>query len=230
MASGKVGGDTSDPFAYVTAEVERPTGAVTADTLRQPATVVGLFRQRVQHMLRALTADSRSSQVLLTERATDCIQLAKAHCDYYMLHCFASTLSASSTPPSVQPILTTLFTTLAVSLMLDSLSDFLLAALLPVSPSAVSLLSGVLLAELVVLRPNAVALVDSFALPDMVLGPLGRYGGRVYEALFECVQSSGRGSDSRNGDAGDAINGAGIGNEVVDYWDELIRPLTESGD
>ena len=215
-ATGKVGDDLSaDPFAYITADVKHPTAAVTAETLRQPTAVVDLFRQRVQHKLRALTASSKSSQLLLTERATECIQLAKAHCDYYMLHCSASTLTASTTPTSVQPILATLFTTLSSSLMLDSLSDFLLASLLPVSSSAVSLLSGVLAGGLSVLRPNAVGLVDAFALPDMVLGPLGRYDGRVYEALFERVQSSGT-SDG----AQDADNG------VVDYWADLIRPLT----
>ena len=225
-STGKLSGDTTtDPFSYLTAEVRRSSAVVTAETLHQPTAVVELFRQRVQHMLRALTASSTSSQALLSERATECIQLAKAHCDYYMLDCFASTLAASSTPASVKPILATLFTTLASSLMLGSLSDFLLASLLPVSPSPVTLLSGVLSAGLAVLRPNAVALVDAFALPDMVLGPLGRYDGRVYEALFDCVRSSG-GSNAGAGGSGGTVEGAGNG--VVDYWDELIRPLTAS--
>ena len=212
--------EAADPFAYITAGLARSAAPLTAETLRQPAAVVSLFRQRVQHMLRALTASSSSSQALLSERATDCIRLAKAHCDYYMLDCFAATLSASaSTPASVRPILRTLFTTLAASLLLDSLSDFLLAALLPVSPSPAPLLSGLLAAELVALRPNAVALVDAFALPDMVLGPLGRADGRVYEALFECVQASGRSGGEEGEEA------AGLANGVVDYWQELVAPL-----
>ena len=230
-ASGKQSGDsTADPFAYLTTELQPSAAVVSVDTLRKPTAVVDLFRLRVQHMLRALTASSQSSSPLLTEKATDCIRLAKAHCDYYMLDCFASTLSASTTPSSVQPILASLFTTLAASLLLDSLSDFLLASLLPVSPSSLSLLSGELSAGLAQLRPNAVALVDAFALPDMVLGPLGRYDGRVYEALFDCVQSSDdsvRGSSS-GGDTGNGASSVGAGKEVVDYWAELIRPLTGS--
>ena len=224
QASGKTTGDTSaDPFAYLTAEVNRPTATVTMDTLHQPTAVVDLFRQRVQHMLCRLTASNDSSAVLLSKRATECIQLAKAHCDYYMLDCFASTLSASTTSPSVHPILSALFTTHSTSLLLDSLSDFLLASLLPATPSPVPLLSAVLTGGLAVLRPNAVALVDAFALPDMVLGPLGRYDGRVYEALFECVQASGGGERG-----GEASGGVGAGNGVVDYWVDLIRPLTGS--
>lgn len=35
-------------------------------------------------------------------------------------------------------------------------------------------------------RPNAVALVDAFEFPDNVLNSaLGRYDGKVYEALYE---------------------------------------------
>ena len=41
------------------------------------------------------------------------------------------------------------------------------------------------------IRPNAVALVDAFDYPDQVLNScLGRYDGRVYEALWDYCQQS----------------------------------------
>jgi len=41
------------------------------------------------------------------------------------------------------------------------------------------------------LRPNAVALVDAFDFPDRVLNStIGRFDGKVYEALYEAAQRS----------------------------------------
>ena len=48
-----------------------------------------------------------------------------------------------------------------------------------------------LLALFAEIRPNAVALVDAFDYPDKILQScLGRYDGRVYEALWEYCQQS----------------------------------------
>lgn len=41
------------------------------------------------------------------------------------------------------------------------------------------------------IRPNAVALVDAFDYPDQILQScIGRYDGRVYEALYEYAKRS----------------------------------------
>ena len=61
------------------------------------------------------------------------------------------------------------------------------------------------------LRPDALALVDAFNIPDFVIdSPLGRQDGDVYRALFEQVKNAPRATG------------------VPSYYDQLIRPLTDS--
>lgn len=53
------------------------------------------------------------------------------------------------------------------------------------------MLMNKLLALFAEIRPNAVALVDAFDYPDGILQScLGRYDGRVYEALWDYCQQS----------------------------------------
>ena len=59
------------------------------------------------------------------------------------------------------------------------------------SSSQADMLMNKLLALFAEIRPNAVALVDAFDYPDGILQScLGRYDGRVYEALWEYCQNS----------------------------------------
>jgi acyl-CoA oxidase len=64
--------------------------------------------------------------------------------------------------------------------------EFAASGALPASPAAFAILRARVKVVLAQLRPNAVPLVDAWNVPDYLLNScLGRYDGRVYEALYE---------------------------------------------
>ena len=58
------------------------------------------------------------------------------------------------------------------------------------------------------IRKDIIPLVDAFQLPDICLGPLGRYDGNVYESYLEETKK--------------ATPNAG---SVAPYWNSLVKPM-----
>ena len=199
---GKGSGGDEDPFDYLV-RPEEDVGEATPSALSSPQWLVRVMRVRAHRSLQRLLMMASSSQELLETRASACIDVARAHCDHYQLQCFASVVA--SAPDEVAGTLTDLLLLSGHTLLLSS-SSFLPCSPLPASsfPAVASLVSALL----VRLRPVVVPLTDAFALPDFVLGPLGRYDGRVYDALYEAVRGSGEKE-----------------NAVVEYWAELVKPM-----
>ena len=213
QATAAAAGADDDAFAYLTADAAPLPSPVSAATLSSPTFLLSLYRLRVLHCLRELFALSASPAVLLSAHATACIDLARHHCDLYQLRCFVSAVAAA--PPALSAVLTALCLLCALSSIAASPAGFLTASLL--SPAELRLLPPLLSTLLALVRRDAVGLTDAFALPDFVLGPLGRRDGDVYAAMFDMVRQGGGGG----GDGGSAA--------AAEYWDELVRPLTETG-
>jgi acyl-CoA oxidase len=208
LHSGRMDGE-DDPFDYLRqAEEEKDSGDVTLERLSSPAGMVGLFRLRAQWSMRALLGIERSPSKLLESSASACVEVARAHCDLFVLRQFAAAVEAA--PAELRAALTELLL-LSASTQLLASSSFLPASPLPASAyGTVAALQSSLLSRI---RPVAVPLTDAFALPDFVLGPLGRRDGEVYNALYEAVRRSGQ---RENGKA--------------QYWDEFIQPLVREAE
>jgi acyl-CoA oxidase len=113
---------------------------------------------------------------------------------------------------SVRTVLTQLFHLHAMTWLDRSLGSFAEHGVVRLPDGAAELRRGVR-DLLEALRPNAVALVDAWDYSDHILGScLGRYDGDVYTALAAFPHR-------------DPLNAT----EVVDGYDEFIRPLVTEG-
>lgn len=113
--------------------------------------------------------------------------LSRAYSEQILVTTFYNALtspSASTLSPPTPETLRTCFRLYALHTLDASASQFTLSN--AVSPTTLPRLPDALLALLSALRPHAVKLVDAWAVPDWLLdSALGRYDGRVYEALFD---------------------------------------------
>merc|ERR1711860_388628 len=107
----------------------------------------------------------------------------------YVVKQFTETLQRPGIDPNVLKSLQALCKLYAVQGMNERLGDFMQDGF--ISGQQAEMITEKLLALYAEIRPNAVALVDAFDYPDQVLQScLGRYDGRVYEALYEYAKSS----------------------------------------
>ena len=198
----KGSGGEEDPFDYLT-RPEEDVGEATPSALSSPQWLVRVMRVRAHRSMQRLLTMGSTSKDLLESRTSACIEVARAHCDYFTLRCFASVVATA--PAELAEVLTALLLLSGHSLLLSS-SSFLPVS--PLSPSSFPAMASLMSSLLARLRPSVVPLTDAFALPDFVLGPLGRYDGRVYDALYEAVRGSGKKENAK-----------------AEYWDELVKPM-----
>jgi hypothetical protein len=137
------------------------------------------------HQVQSGTAPHEAWNNSLVEIA----HLSKMHCLFTIVFSFSATLESEVKPrhPQLYPALKRLCDLFALYQVEQEMRFFLEGGYLS-SEQAVMVRQAVR-GLLVALRPDAVALVDAFNFSDHSLNScLGRYDGRVYEALYEFVQ------------------------------------------
>ncbi|XP_053381780.1 peroxisomal acyl-coenzyme A oxidase 1-like [Mercenaria mercenaria] len=117
------------------------------------------------------------------------VSAAKAHCEAYVVKLFSSVVNRNDLEPSVARVLQTLCKLYAVYGINERLGDFIHDGFL--DGQQADMILNQTLSLFAEIRPNAVALVDAFDYPDKILQScIGRYDGRVYEALYEYAKTS----------------------------------------
>eukprot|EP01121_Diplochlamys_sp_Union-15-3_P014609 TRINITY_DN4675_c0_g1_i1.p1 TRINITY_DN4675_c0_g1~~TRINITY_DN4675_c0_g1_i1.p1 ORF type:complete len:721 (+),score=132.72 TRINITY_DN4675_c0_g1_i1:28-2163(+) len=138
----------------------------------------------------------------------DLVTTAKAHCYYYVLHCFIEAIYKCE-DKQTKAILKKLCDLFALHNIELNLRWYLQGGF-------ISAAQGDLITEAVrslcrSIRREAVPLVDAFNLPDFLLRtPLGRKDGNIYQHYFELVKKA---PENKN--------------QVPPYYDELIKPLIQ---
>lgn len=117
------------------------------------------------------------------------VNAAKAHCQMYVVKLFSDIVSSPGMDAAVTEVLRTLCRLYAVYGINQRLGDFIQDGFL--NAQQADMILNKTLSLFAEIRPNAVALVDAFDYSDNVLQScIGRYDGRVYEALYEYAKSS----------------------------------------
>jgi acyl-CoA oxidase len=127
----------------------------------------------------------------IDEVKIDMMRMTYAHSYVLYVKGFRAKLDALKEGP-LHKVLVPLFELFCLTIM-DSgyekgggFGEFAASGALPASPAAFAILRARVKVLLAQLRPNAVSLVDAWNVPDYLLNScLGRYDGRVYEALYE---------------------------------------------
>lgn len=118
--------------------------------------------------------------------AVDLVQASRMHCYYVLLRGFVSEVRAVE-DAAVRAALGKLCSLFALQNTLENI-DYLVGYF---SAAAVRGIKEATRAMLAAVRPDAVALTDAFEFPDNVLNSaIGRYDGKVYEALYAAARSS----------------------------------------
>eukprot|EP01117_Protostelium_nocturnum_P000974 TRINITY_DN112_c0_g1_i1.p1 TRINITY_DN112_c0_g1~~TRINITY_DN112_c0_g1_i1.p1 ORF type:complete len:726 (-),score=301.95 TRINITY_DN112_c0_g1_i1:181-2358(-) len=131
--------------------------------------------------------------------------LARIHCDYFVVYCFANAISAI-TDPKIQSVLRNL-ANLHTFVTMEKYFGYLLEDGF-LTGEQTQLIRSQIRVLLRAIRPDAIPLVDAFNFPDFILNsPLGRYDGEVYKNYFDKVKN--------------APNAFG----KAHYWDRLIKPM-----
>jgi acyl-CoA oxidase len=173
--------------------------AVIVDDLRDPRVYLHAFERRAAHHLRCLY-QRHSQGAPFAECHVDVERVVRAHAELYVVSSFVEALypqyafgnpqsATSSIPQPIHRVLGRLCDLFALSRLVNELGDHLEAGYLQSMHGPLAR-AGVrrLLQEV---RPDALALVDAFNLSDRRLGSaLGRWDGRVYEALAAMAQAS----------------------------------------
>lgn len=119
--------------------------------------------------------------------SVDIMKTALAHCHIYPVQVFIDYINDVE-QPDIKSVLTDLCKLYCVHGIMENLGIFTLPGLL--NELQVSTLNNAMFELLKKIRPNAVAIVDAFAISDRKLNStLGRYDGRVYEALYDYAMS-----------------------------------------
>lgn len=117
------------------------------------------------------------------------VNAAKAHCQAYVVKMFNSVCNRPGFDSEVAKVLQTLCKLYAVYGINQRLGEFLQDGFL--NAQQADMILNKTLSLYAEIRPNAVALVDAFDYPDEVLQScIGRYDGKVYEALYEYAKTS----------------------------------------
>lgn len=119
----------------------------------------------------------------------DAIRVSDAHCLYVLISNFAKGVEhLDASQPQLAPIMRSCCNLFALWWMQDSISDFLESGYFDATQAG--LLRRALRQQLGVVRRDAVPLVDAWGHSDHALrSALGRYDGRVYEALLASAQA-----------------------------------------
>jgi len=139
------------------------------------------------------------------------ILLSRAHCEYYKLQTFADVIEKNKTAnPEIVTLLTNLCLLYALSNIEKDLGTFRDNDF--ISSEQARLIKKTVRDLCSKIRPYAVTVVDAFVVPDWVLdSQFGRYDGNIYEKYFKRVQQ-------------------GHQAVVPEYWERLIKPLTNRTD
>lgn len=117
----------------------------------------------------------------------DEVRASRAHSQRFILEQFIAAIPDA--PDAARPVLRALCELHGLHNMITDLGDFLESQ--AVAPNEVPALRERFGTALALLRPDAIPLVDAFDLPDFLLdSALGRYDGRVYEAVLEKVDEN----------------------------------------
>jgi acyl-CoA oxidase len=173
-------------------EAQRSHIESTATMFANTSELVGLYRYRalrnlvmVGSDLQQKVLDGMSMDDAWSETSLKLVDAARAHCLYCILDTFAQ-ICASIQDAAVRDVMSQLCAVFGLAHIRDQ-GDWvgvLDVKALKMSHEALSQMLGQL-------RPNAVALVDAFDFPDRVLNStIGRFDGKVYEALYEAAQRS----------------------------------------
>jgi len=120
----------------------------------------------------------------------DAIRVSEAHCLYVLLSNFVTAVKGfDTTQPHLAPSMRSCCDLFALWWMQDSLGDFMESGYMDAVQAG--LLRQAVRQQLGVVRQDAVPLVDAWGHSDHALrSALGRYDGRVYEALLASAQPS----------------------------------------
>lgn len=145
--------------------------------------IVNASEQLKEHTAQGKTFDDAWNACAIT-----LVNTAQSHCFYFILTKFYSVINENEMAQGteIKKVLTQLCALFACCNILDGQqwTGLLNSEDMKFANKAISYL-------LDALRPNAVCLVDSFNIPDRVLNSsLGRYDGKVYEALYASAQKS----------------------------------------
>jgi len=180
-----------------------------------PKVQLYLYRMRAKHMVWETYESYKQflKRGMKPEEAWNQVQhmypaMVRAHCLLYISRCFIEGVAgAEAEYPQLIPVLRRLSNFYILNNMQDGMIDF-------VEHGMISRYQRVKIRKCVQqliteIRPDAVALVDSFGFSDHRLNSaLGRYDGRVYEALLESAKKA-------------SLNKT----EVAPGYEEFIKPL-----
>jgi acyl-CoA oxidase len=180
--------------------------------LLEPAAQLLLFRQRARsvtltaaEMVMKLLSKGVSFDEAWNKSMVELLRAARAHCELALVIYFQQAIT--NVPAALRTVLKRLCDLFVLHTAENALDDLLeLGAL---APQQAPLVRGAVRSLLHALRPDAVALVDAFNYTDRQLNSaLGRYDGRVYEAMVEAVKRS-------------PLNAS----DVVQGYEEHLKPL-----
>ncbi|KAJ3023886.1 hypothetical protein HKX48_000072 [Thoreauomyces humboldtii] len=159
----------------------------TVDQVLEPAALLAAFSHRAGSMVSELARDIADGTQTFTQAQVDIHAISRAHCQLVIVENFADALApngvASSVSPALRIVLTRLLALYALDVMQQDIGSFAPYVDVRVHGKLVKQGARRLLTEL---RSDAVPLVDAWAFSDYLLhSTLGRYDGKVYEALVE---------------------------------------------
>ncbi|KAJ3182800.1 hypothetical protein HDU85_002403 [Gaertneriomyces sp. JEL0708] len=161
----------------------------TVDDLMNSANITAAFAFRAGCMVAQLVQSIDSKQQTFTSAQLDILKVSRAHCEYVIIDNFARALvdpRTASLSSQTLSVLRKLFFLFALDTLENSLGSFLSISPTYISPPQIALIKAQILRLIADLRPDAVSLVDAWGFSDYFLNSaLGRYDGRVYEALVE---------------------------------------------
>ncbi|XP_053382345.1 peroxisomal acyl-coenzyme A oxidase 1-like isoform X2 [Mercenaria mercenaria] len=149
------------------------------------ARLIKVAATRMQSMMKG----GMSVEEARNKCAVPMVYAAKAHCQAYVVKMFNTVANRPSLDTSVARVLQTLCKLYAVYGINQRLGEFIQDGFL--DGQQADMILNKTLSLFAEIRPNAVALVDAFDYPDEILQScIGRYDGRVYEALYEYAKTS----------------------------------------
>lgn len=200
-AAGKRPKGSASYLGDVQQELAARSPASCQDCWLKPEVQLGALQHRAARMAVAVTeqlARANGGQLrfeghVWNANTVEVIRLAKAHCSWYLLQNFISSIDAlegrRALDSSTIAVLRRVAALHGLSLIEQDLGDFLEDGYL--SGKQAQDLRHAHRALLVALRPEAVALVDSFGWEDYTLNSaLGREDGDVYRALLDMAQGA----------------------------------------
>jgi acyl-CoA oxidase len=159
---------------------------------------VAAFRQRaaytllyVRDKLAQVQAGGVSPVAAWNLCCPDIIRASEAHCFYVLVRNFADAVKGlQATASPLAPVLGELRDLFALWWMQEGLGEFLESGFLDAAAGHVEFVRSAVRTRLSSVRPSAVPLCDAWGHSDHKLNStLGRFDGKVYEALYESAQA-----------------------------------------